>query len=203
MAVLQVEVVVGAIQVGGHNSDVIGAVLQVVALAHLEAGDLGDGVFLVGVLQFAGQQAVLLHGLGRILGIDAGAAQEEQFLHPVGVGLADDVALNLHVHHHEVGAVQAVGHDAADEGRRQHHRIGALLVEEFLDRILVGQVKIAVGAAHQVVVSSGLQVVPDGRSYQASVARYVYFAILVHIIYRSVMLDIYFFHLLQILRRDK
>ena len=46
------EVVVGAIEVGGHHGNVVGAVLQVVALAHLEAGNLGNGVLLVGVFQW-------------------------------------------------------------------------------------------------------------------------------------------------------
>ena len=106
MAVLQMEVVIGTIEVGGHHGNIVGAVLQVVALAHLQAGNLGDGVLLVGVLQRAGQEAVLLHGLRCVLGIDAGAAQEEQFLHAMGVGFTDHVALNLHVHHNEVSTIQ-------------------------------------------------------------------------------------------------
>ncbi len=73
MAVLQMEVVVGAVEVGGHYGNIIGAVLQVVALAHLQACNLGNGILLVGIFQRAGQQTVLLHRLGSVLGIDAGA----------------------------------------------------------------------------------------------------------------------------------
>jgi hypothetical protein len=46
VAVLQVVVVAGAVEVGRHDAAVVGAVLAVVALAELDAGDLGDGVGL-------------------------------------------------------------------------------------------------------------------------------------------------------------
>ena len=173
VGVFQVEVVVGAIEIGGHHGNVVGAVLQVVALAHLEAGNLGDGVLLVGVLQRAGQEAVLLHGLGRVLGIDTGAAQKEQLLDAMGIGLGDDVALDLHVHHDEVGTVEHVGHDAAHKGCGQHHCIGLLLVEEGLDSILVGQVQLFVTSANEIRVAPLLEVVPYGRTYKAVVACHI------------------------------
>ena len=148
MTVLQMEVVVGSIEVGGHHGYVVGAVLQVVALAHLQSGYLGYGILLVGVFQRAGQEAVLLHRLGSVLGIDAGAAQEEEFLHAMGVGLADDIALDLHVHHDEVGTVEHIGHDATHKGSGQHHCIRLFLIKELLDSILVGQVQFLVAPAN-------------------------------------------------------
>ena len=140
MAVLQVEVVVRPVQVGRHHSYIVGAILQVVALAHLQSRYLGNGIFLVGVLQLAREQAVLLHGLRCVLRVDASGAQEEQFLHPVSIGLADDGTLNLHVHHHEVRPVQAVGHDAAHKGSGQYYRIGLFFIEEPFYGHLVCQV---------------------------------------------------------------
>ena len=50
VAVLKVEVVVRSVEVGRHNGDIVGAVLQIVRLAHLQSGYLGNGIFLVGVL---------------------------------------------------------------------------------------------------------------------------------------------------------
>ena len=154
MGVLQVEVVVRAIEVRRHHGDVVRAVLQVVTLAHLQAGNLRDGVLLVRVLQWAGEETVLLHRLRGILGIDAGGAEEEQFLDIVGVGFADHIALDLHVHHDEVGAVEAVGHDTADEGGGQHHGVRTLFVEELLDGVLVGQVEFLVAATHEVGIAA-------------------------------------------------
>ena len=54
VGVLRMEVVAGAIVVGRHKAALIAAVLAIVALAQLDAGDLGDGVGLVGRLQGAG-----------------------------------------------------------------------------------------------------------------------------------------------------
>ena len=160
MAVLQMEVVVGAIQVRRHHGYIIGAVLQVVALAHLQAGNLCNGILLVGVFQRAGQQAVFLHRLRCILGIDTGATQEEEFLYAMGVCFADDIALNLHVHHDEVCPIEHIGHDAAYEGCGQHNGIGLFFIEELPDCYLVCQVQFFVAAANKVIISPTLQIIP-------------------------------------------
>ena len=168
------EVVVGAVEVGGHHGNVVGAVLQVVALAHLQAGNLRDGILLVGVLQRAGEETVLLHGLWCILGIDAGAAQEEQLFDAMGISLTDNIALDLHVHHDEVGTVEHVGHDATHKGSSQHHCIGPFLIEEGLHCVLVGQVQFLMASANEVGVASLQKVIPNGRTHKAVVACNVY-----------------------------
>lgn len=97
VAVLQVEVVIGAVQVRRHHGDVVGAVLEVEALAHFQACDFGDGVGLVGVFQRGGEQGALLHGLGCLSRIDAGAPQEEELGYAVPETFPDDVLLDLEV----------------------------------------------------------------------------------------------------------
>ena len=37
-----------------------------------------------------------------------------------------DVALNLHIHHYEVSSVEAVCHDPAHKGSREHDRVWLL-----------------------------------------------------------------------------
>ena len=61
----QVEVVAGAIEVGRHEREVVGAVLAVETAAQLDAGDLGDRVRPVGLLERTGQQVLLLERLRR------------------------------------------------------------------------------------------------------------------------------------------
>ena len=173
VAVFQVEVVVGAIEVRGHHGDVVGAVLQVVTLAHLETRNLSDGVFLVGVFEFAREEGVLFHGLWGVLGVNAGRTQEQKLLHVVGVSLAEHVALDFHVHHHEVGTVERVCHDSADKCRREHHRIGPFFIKEFLYSVLVSKIEFLMGTANQIVVPTRFQVIPNGGAHQPMVARNV------------------------------
>ena len=88
----------------------------------------------------------------------------------MAIGLADDVALDEHVLHDEVGPVEGVGHDATDEGSGENDGVGALAVEEVPDGLLVGEVELAVGAADEVDVAFLEQVVPDGGTYEPAVA---------------------------------
>ena len=80
MAVLRVVVVSRAVKVARHHAAVVGAVLSVVALAHLDAGDLGDGVGLVGGFQRAGEQVFFLDRLRAVAGVDAAGSEEKQLL---------------------------------------------------------------------------------------------------------------------------
>ena len=179
VGVLEVEVVVGTIEVGRHDSDVVGAVLEIEALAHLESGNLGDGVWLVGVLKRRGQQAILGHGLRSLAGIDAGGAEEEKFLYAMLPCLADDVLLNLQVLVDEIGAILEVGHDAAHMGCRQHDGIGLFVVEELFHGYGVEQVELCMGLAHKVLIAAGLEVVADGGAHQSVVPCHKYLAVLV------------------------
>ena len=51
VAVFEMEVVVRAVQVRRHDCDIVRTVLKVIAFAHFQSGDFGDGVFFVGVFQ--------------------------------------------------------------------------------------------------------------------------------------------------------
>ena len=106
VAVLQMEVIVRAIEVGWHHSDIVGTILKVVALAHLQSGNLGDGIFLVGIFQRRSKEHIFAHRLRCILRIDAGRAQKEEFLYAMRISVADYVALHLHVLHDEVCTIQ-------------------------------------------------------------------------------------------------
>ena len=71
VGVLKIVIVSRPVEIGRHDADEIGAVLPVVRGTHLDAGDLGDGVGLVGGFQHAGKEMFLLHRLRRVLGVDA------------------------------------------------------------------------------------------------------------------------------------
>ena len=157
VGVLGVVVVVGAIEVGGHHGDVVGAVLAVEELAVLEAGDLGQSVCLVGLLQLAGEQAALGHGLGSQTGVDATGAQKLELLAAVLPSGMDDVHLENHVIVHEVGQGTLVGHDATYLGGSKEHVLGLLLSEEGLYGFLAGEVKFLVGAGDNIGIALALE----------------------------------------------
>src|SRR5690554_153002 len=133
MALLQVEIIVRPIKIGGHHGNKIGAVLDIEALAHLEPGNLGDGIGLVGILQRRSKERLLLHWLWRFLGIDATTTQEQQFFHPMPETLADHVILYLQILIYKVSPVGVISHDTTHEGRREDHVLGFLLLEEFFN----------------------------------------------------------------------
>ena len=170
VAVGEVVVVVGAVEVGGHRADVLPAVLAVVAFSQLDAGDLGDRVGLVGGLQRAGQQVVFLDGLGAVARVDAARTQEHQALDAGQVRAVDQVALDEQVLIEEVSAVEVVGLDAADLGSGDEDVVRLLLSQEGVHGALVDQVQLGVGAGDEVVVAQRLQAPHDGRTHHAAVA---------------------------------
>ena len=78
VAGVEVVVVAGAVEVGGHGADVVVVVLAAVAVAEFDGGDLGDGVGAVGGFEGAGEEGVFGDGLGGVFGVDAGAAEVEE-----------------------------------------------------------------------------------------------------------------------------
>jgi len=174
MRVFRVVVVAGAVEVGGHDAAVVdavaGAVLAVVTFAEFDAGDLGDGVGFVGGFQGAGQQGVFAHGLRGEFGVDAAAAEEQEFLHAHAPGLMDDVGFDHHVLVDEFGRVGVVGVDAADLGGGEVDLAGLLGFEEGAHGGLVGEVELGVGAGDDVGLALAVEDTDDGGPDHAAMA---------------------------------
>jgi hypothetical protein len=171
MRAKRIVVVARTVEVGGHGGDEVAAVLAPVGLAELDAGNLGDGVPLVGRLEGAAQQELLLQRLGGHPRVDAGAAEEQQLAHPMPPGRIDDVVLDGQVAEEELAREVVVGLDAADLGRRKEHRLGPLGREERVDGTGIAEVQLAGAPADEVPVSAPLQAAPDGAAGQAMVSR--------------------------------
>lgn len=69
-----------AIEVGGHRSAVVDPktfpILPVVAFTELDAGNLGNGMGLVGGLQRASEKGVFMHGLRGQFRVNTAVTQE-------------------------------------------------------------------------------------------------------------------------------
>ena len=173
-------VVVGAVQVGGHDRNEVGAVLPVEELAVFQAADLRKGVGLVGFFQLTGQKAGLCHGLGRHAGIDAGGAKEQQLLAAVLPRAVYDVHLQHHIVVHEVGQSGFVGHNPADFRRSQHHIVRPFLREKGLHRLLTHQVQLLMRAGQEIGIALTRQFPADCRPDHPAMAGHVDFPVLVH-----------------------
>ena len=138
--VLWVVVVARSVEVGGHGGVKHHSVLLAVVLAEFQTRDLGDGIGFVGRLQLGSQQATLRHRLRRKPGIDARAAQKEQPLHPVTIGRVNAVRRDHEVLVNEVGGVGGVGVDASDLRGGHDHDVRLPVLDEALDRGLLGEV---------------------------------------------------------------
>ena len=157
MGVLGVIVVVRAIEVGGHDRDIVGTVLAIEELAILETGDLSEGIGLVGLLELGGEQAALGHGLWGHAGVDARGAKELELAAAVLPSGMDDVHLEDHVVVHEIGKGALVSDNAAYLGGSQEHVLGALLGEEGLYGFLAGEVELLVGTGDDIGVALALE----------------------------------------------
>ena len=179
MAVLEMEIVVRAVKVGRHHGNIIGPVLDIETLAHLQPCNLGDGIRFVCIFERGCEQAVLGHRLRRLAWIDACAPEKKQFLHPVPETLPDDILLYLEILPYEVGPVLQVGHYASDMRCCKHHSIRLLPVEKLPDSHPVKQVKFPVAAPRKVGIPPLQEVVPDGRPHQPVVSGNIYLRIFV------------------------
>ena len=180
MAVGRVVVVVGAVEVCGHDRDIVRAVLAVEELAVFETADFGEGVSLVRLFQFGSQQAAFLHRLRGHARIDAGRAEELQLFAAVLPGGVDDVHLERHVEPHEISQRLLIGDDAADLGCGEEHVLGLFLGKEPFDILLTAEVKLLVGAGDDIAVALALQLTHDSAAHHAAVPGNVDFCIFVH-----------------------
>ena len=180
MAVLGMIVVVWPVEVGGHHRDVVGAVLAIEIFAILQTADFGEGVSLVGFLQFGGQQARFGHRLRRHAGIDARRAEKFQLFATVFPRRVNHVHLQNHVFIHKVGQCRLVSHYAAHFGSGEKHIFGLFLGEEALHVILASEVELAMRAGYNVVIALAMQFAHNGRSHHAAMPCNVDFRIFFH-----------------------
>ena len=146
VAVFGMIIVAAAVQIGRHHIDEVGAVLAAIGLHHLDPGDLGNRIGLVGRLQRPRQHGILAQRLRRQLGVDAGRAEEHQLLGAVDMRRVDHIGRNRQIVVEEFGAQRVVGDDAADLGRRQKHHLRArLAANQSVDRGLIAQIDLAAG----------------------------------------------------------
>lgn len=106
------EFVVGPVKIGGHGRDPGQPILPPYRLSLQNTGDLCNGVGVVGRFEISSKQSVLLDGLGREFGINAGRTEKEHSLNIVGKRGIKHVGLDPHVVAEKINRVGAVSRDA-------------------------------------------------------------------------------------------
>ncbi len=96
----------------------------------LDAGDLGDGVPLVGGFERPGQQGTFGDGLGREPWIDATRTEKEQPVHIAGVRGGEDIGFDLKVLDEKIHRMGIVVENAADPCGSKDDGIGPGLGDE-------------------------------------------------------------------------
>src|SRR5690606_10748212 len=178
--VLQVVIVVGAIQVCGHQTDVIASVLVVVRLAHLNPRNLGNGVRLVRRLQRAGKKRLFLYRLGRKFWIDTGRSEEGELLDAVQIRLMNNVRLDDEVVVDKLSLVRVIRIDAANLCRGKEHIVRLLTFQERFHSGLVAEVELLRTSCDKVAIPFFLQAAHDRRAHHPPMAGNVDFCILLH-----------------------
>lgn len=91
--------------------------------------------------------------MGRKFGINAGGAEEEEFLNAMGEGGSDDVGLDLEIDSDEISRVGVVGVDAANFCRGEDDIVGFLGGEEGVDGGLDGEIEVGMGAEEEIGIA--------------------------------------------------
>lgn len=141
-----------------------------IRLAEFDAGDFGDGVGVVGGFEGAGEEGALGDGLRGHLGVDAGAAEEEEFAGAEVGGGFDEVVLDGEVLPEEFDGLFVVGEDAADFGGGVDDDRRAFFFEEFADGSAVEEVELGAGSSEDFGVSVLEQSPVNGAADHAAVS---------------------------------
>ena len=171
----QVEIIVRPVEIRRHGRDEIRAVFARVGLAKFDSGDLGDGVGLVGRLERAGQERSFRNRLRRVLRINAGAAEKQEFAHTRFVRRVDDVVLDLQVIEQEFHRQIVVRLDAAHFGGREDDQGRLLLREKTIDVRFISQIELGAIAESQVGESLVPEFADERAADQASMTGDEYF----------------------------
>ena len=180
MAVGGMVVIVGAIQVGRHHTDVVGAILAVQELAVFQAADFSQSISFVGFFQLAGQQAVFLHGLRCHARVNAGGAQKFQLFAAVFPCGMNHVHFQRHVVIHKVRQSVLVGNNAAHLGCGQKDIFRLFGGKKFFHGILAAQVQLFMGPGNDIGISLAFQFPHNGGTYHTAVACHIDLSVLFH-----------------------
>lgn len=171
VGVFRRERVARPVQVVRRRRDGVQAVLGAYRLAHLDPGDLRDGVPLAPLRRRAGEEGRLRRRLRRVRRVDGRAGEDEQLADgAAAAGGVDDVDGDAEVLRQVLRRRGGARVDAADLRRRQDHVPRQLGGEERLHGGLARQVELGASPDHDVGEPQRVQLAVHRRADHAAVA---------------------------------
>eukprot|EP00636_Phaeomonas_parva_P015482 CAMPEP_0118859466 /NCGR_PEP_ID=MMETSP1163-20130328/5700_1 /TAXON_ID=124430 /ORGANISM="Phaeomonas parva, Strain CCMP2877" /LENGTH=351 /DNA_ID=CAMNT_0006793057 /DNA_START=339 /DNA_END=1393 /DNA_ORIENTATION=+ len=175
VALLDAEVVIGPVDVRGHDARELAAVLVLVAAVHDVDEALGVGVALVALVRRAVVDHGLIDGVGRLVREDARAQAGHELLDAELAAALHDVVIDEDVFPEEVDLAALVREEAAHERREVDDVRRPVASEDGPRRLLVPQVAVA-ARQEDVGLVRRERVLLDGRldalPHQARAARH-------------------------------
>ena len=152
MAIFRIKIIIWAIKISWHDASVVTSILAIIAFTDFNSCDFGNGIGLIGGLELPSQQGVFPHGLGGMLGVNAGAPQKKKLLHTCPTAALDDIRLHDEVVVEKVAPQSVVGMDATNFGGGEVNVPGLGLGQKRHHRLLVPQIQFLGGLEQQVVI---------------------------------------------------
>ena len=144
MPVHEVVGVVRAVEIAGHETDCVPAVLFAEVETEFVTGNLCQRIAFIGRFQRAGQEIFFLDRLRCLTRIDAARSEEAELFDLVQIALHDHVVLDFQVFEQEFRAVHFVGHDSADLCAGKDYIIRLFRIKELLDGLLIAEIELGV-----------------------------------------------------------
>ncbi len=174
------KIVIDPVKIGRHHRSIIGAILSIVRFTQLYSRNFGQGIRLIGRLKHTGEQRILTHRLGHILGINTGTAKKQQPFHPAAVGRIDHVGFDHHVDVNKLGRISIIGMDTTHPGRGKDHIVRLLLGKKTLNHCLVGEVQLLMGPGDHLAKPTRRQLSCNGRTDQPAMTSDIYLVMQFH-----------------------
>ena len=159
-------VVSRAVEIGRHRRQKLRPVLPVVRRAHFDTRNLGDRIRPVCRFQWPGEKVFLLYRLRAVARVNARRTEKKQTLYTGFPCLINDVGLDGDVLLDKLSRVGVIGDNAAHFGCCKEHVFGLLGLEEFANRLMIGQVEIGVRPLEQVSATCCIKTPNDCRPGQ-------------------------------------
>ena len=162
---LEIEIIAGAVEIGGQQENRVEAVLLAIGLRLNQQHLLGQTIRRVGLFGIAIPEIVFFEGHGREFGIRAHRANGHELAHAHAPGLMHQ----LHAHHkiaiEKLGRMQSIGADAAHLRGKMHDdgvfRRDAMLlirvIEQPTNRVHLGEIIIPLARDHDASRAAGAQ----------------------------------------------